>query len=247
VFGSLSTLETQEVSMRLLLAFYLALISQTVFGIVIEPDDYAAGTDLSHISPYVTLTSTAGDPVIAAEIPADAAEIPGDAAGGYDTKGLGNHIFGYNDSIEWWFSEWWGAPAPGLSVTFEVPVTSFSILIAELYGDAGSGNEPIAAHVFDSSGNTIFSGGIGPNYNGTFDERIILGPMDKNLPFDIPPPYYYYVSYTYTADSIGGFIIGGDSEPTHLDRLEFTVPEPSSALLLLTGLMITAFRFRKVH
>ncbi|MGD9169131.1 MAG: hypothetical protein PVI97_03610, partial [Candidatus Thiodiazotropha sp.] len=59
--------------MRLLISFYLALMSQTVFGIVIEPDDYAAGTDLSQISPYVTITSTDGDPVIAAEIPADAA------------------------------------------------------------------------------------------------------------------------------------------------------------------------------
>ncbi|MGD9169917.1 MAG: PEP-CTERM sorting domain-containing protein, partial [Candidatus Thiodiazotropha sp.] len=178
------------------------------------------------------ITSTDGDPVIAAEIPAD-------AAGGYDTKGLGNHIFGYNDSIEWWFSEWWGSP--GLSVTFEVPVTSFSILIAELYPDAGSGNDPVAAHVFDSSGNTIFSDEIGANYNGTFDERVDLGPMD----YPITSAQYHYVRYTYSADSIGGFIIGGDSEPTHLDRLEFTVPEPSSALLLLTGLVISGFSLSK--
>jgi hypothetical protein len=229
--------------MRLLLAFYLALISQTVFGIVIEPDDYAAGTDLSHISPYVTLTSTAGDPVIAAEIPADAAD-------GYDTKGLGNHIFGFNESITWWFSHChikWHPECefgvmPGLSVTFEVPVASFSILIAEIEGDASPGDDPVRGLIFDSSGNTIFSGELGTLFEGIHDERVELGPV-----LGWPSNHWHYVSYTYTADSIGGFIIGGDSEPTHLDRLEFTVPEPSSALLLLTGLMITAFRFRKVH
>jgi hypothetical protein len=219
--------------MRLLLSFYLALMSQTVFGIVIEPDDYAAGTDLSQISPYVTLTSTNGDPVIAAEIPAD-------AAGGYDTKGLGDQIFGFNDSTEWFFSEWGGSP--GLSVTFEVPVTSFSILIAEIEYDASPGDDPVRGLIFDSSGNTIFSGELGTLFEGIHDERVELGPV-----LGWPSNHWHYVSYTYTADSIGGFIIGGDSEPTHLDRLEFTVPEPSSALLLLTGLMITAFRFRKVH
>jgi hypothetical protein len=220
--------------MRFLLGFYLALISQTVFGIVIEPDDYAAGTDLSHISPYVSLWSTSGDPVIAAEIPPDAAD-------GYDTKGLGDHIFGMHNRNEWWFPEW---GLPGLSVTFEVPVISFSILIAELYPDAGPGDDPVAIHVIDSFGNTIQYSEIGGLYdvNGTLEERVNLGPA-----LGVPEEYvfdWYYFRYSYAAESIGGFIIGGNSEPTHLDRLEF-VPEPSSALLLLTGLLISGFSLSK--
>jgi hypothetical protein len=217
--------------MRLLLAFYLALISQTVFGIVIEPDDYAAGTDLSQISPYVSLWSTFGDPVIASEIPAYAAE-------GYDTKGLGDHIFGLHDRKTWWYP---GEGYPALTVTFEVPVVSFSLLIAELYYDSEPGDDLVVINIFDPQGNTLedeYEFIDWPRY-----ERVDLGRYLE--PLDGYPYYWNYIRYTYSAESIGGFIIGGAGEGTHLDRLEFTIPEPSSALLLLTGLLITGLSLPK--
>src|SRR5690606_7937163 len=93
--------------------------------IIIEPSDYVDGTDLSNISPYVRFSTTDGLPVYCASLSSS-------AAGGNSTAGFGPKVFSADPDAasEWWTPDWGG---PGLQITFNTPVTYFSLLVAELF------------------------------------------------------------------------------------------------------------------
>src|SRR5690606_8713085 len=103
--------------------FIFFVLSTTCGAMVIEPDNYSAGTDLSHISPYVTLTTVAGAAVYSSYIHRE----DENAAGGYSTGELGSHVFssskGHNK--EWYY--WQGVDEDGgLMITFHQPAIYFS-------------------------------------------------------------------------------------------------------------------------
>src|SRR5690606_41254564 len=71
--------------------FLFIFFSSIASAIIIEPDDYAAGTDLSDISPYVKFSTVGGLPVYSSSI--------GEAAtGGHPTGPLGQRASSSNPS-----------------------------------------------------------------------------------------------------------------------------------------------------
>ncbi len=198
--------------------------------VVIDPDNFAEDTNLTHISSYVTIDSTEHTGVFAKSLAPDAAD-------GFNTRGLGKKVFSFTDStVETFASEWsynpYSSGSPALEITFLAPVTGFSILIAELYRDASYGDDPLWIEIYDTDNNLIEY----PSDN-SFNKQVILGRIADVEEVEV---YWAYHSFEWSGANLGRVIIGGDSEPTTLDHLEFTlakVPEPSSILLMLAGLL----------
>lgn len=198
--------------------------------VVIDPDNFAEDTNLTHVSSYVTIDSTEHTGVFAKSLSPDAAD-------GYSTQGLGSKVFSYTDSASDVFaSEWsynpYSTGAPGLEITFHAPVTHFSILVAELYRDASYGDDPLWIEIYDTDNNLIDY----PSDN-RFNKQVLLGRIADVEEVEV---YWAYHTFEWSGANLGKVIIGGDSEPTTFDRLEFTlaeVPEPSSILLMLVGLL----------
>jgi hypothetical protein len=186
-------------------------------SLTIDPDTYAPSTNLSAISPFVTLATLEGAPVYSAPVYPSA----------YDPNGphltttglLGSNVFSAASDIN---SEWLGFNSGGdfippftrgaLVITFTQPVTYISILSAEISRDAGPfSDDPLSMSIFDSSGALIHvqENGAKIAYNGIID----FG--------DGPLPAFPVYFNEYSGTDIWRVIISGESEPTTLDRLTF--------------------------
>src|SRR5690606_22400462 len=121
----------------------------------------------------------------------------------------------------------------GLMITFHQPAIYFSLLFAELFSDAGCcSSDPIYLYVFSPEGSLIDSVCVDCHYLAGF-----LG--DPTNPEDSWP----YWKYEINGEQIGRIIVGGESEPTTIDRLEFSleissIPEPDVLKILFTGLIL---------
>lgn len=197
--------------------------------IVIEPDDYAAGTDLSTISTWVTLTTTRGDAVYSSSVDSRWER----AAQGQGTGPLGNQVFSRDrdENSEWYY---WHDYVPedqqdGLNIVFNQAVSSFSLLFAELFGDGGCCvSDPIYVYIYGTDGalQAAVNGEHLGGYLGTY-----IDDWDGSE-YDAWPWY----QFTYSGSNIGRVVVGGESEPTTIDRLTFTlensvVPVPATASL----------------
>lgn len=138
--------------MRLLHIFLASsvylLTCSSASAVIIEPDDFAPGTDLSTISPLVTLNTTGGAPVYSSTIHSGSTA----AAGGNNTGPLGNSVFSRSPGTN---SEWFYWPdidpndPSGVVIDFHQPVSSFSLLFAELFGDAGCClSDPVGMYIY---------------------------------------------------------------------------------------------------
>jgi hypothetical protein len=217
----------KEIEMNMRLCFlFLGLIflshSTQAMSIIVDPDDFPEGTILNHVSKYATLSTSDGQDVYASKLSNHAAD-------DNNTLEIGKQVFGTLAANEWYL-------APSLQITFKTKVTHFSILVAELYPDAGPGSDPIEGMVYDEFDNLL-------SYLAPIEStRVNLGEIEPGIP---EHGYWAYWKIEYSAPSIGKIILGGDSEPTTFDRLEFdctetTVPEPAPILLLLAGLFFIA-------
>jgi hypothetical protein len=192
--------------------------------VVVDADDFVEGSILTNSCKYATLSTTNGGDIYASKLSPN-------AANGNNTLEVGHQIFGSKNHQEW-FSD------PSLQITFNAKTTRFSILVAELYFDAGPGSEPLTAMVYDEFGNFL-------SYLATDDStQVKLGEIEPGVP---EHGYWAYWKLEFSAPSIGKVILGGDSEPTIFDRLEFDcveaeVTEPSTFALLLLGMIAVGFR-----
>lgn len=218
------------ISIKFLLFLAGALLSYGAHAvsIVIDADDFSDDSILTHSCKYATLSTSDGGDVYASRLSSS-------AANGNSTLAIGSKVFGSSKSNEWFLD-------PSLQITFSAKTTRFSILIAELYFDAGPGSDPLQAMVFDEFGNLL-------SYLSADDStRVNLGEIEPGVP---EHGYWAYWKLEYSATSIGKVVLGGDSEPTTFDRLEFDcveteVPEPPAIALLLTGVMGVGFRLLKI-
>lgn len=206
------------------------LTCSSASAVIIEPDNYAAGTDLSTVSPLVTLSTTGGAPVYASTIhrTTGTGEL---AAGGYSTGPLGDSVFSRSPDTnnEWYY---WPSMDPndpdGLVIDFQQQVSSFSLLFAELFQDAGCcTSDPVYLYIYAP--------------DGTFIESLDMeSSSTKNYlgnPGDLADAWPYW-QFEYSSNLVGKVIVGGESEPTSIDRLQFTVvPVPAALWLFASGLI----------
>jgi hypothetical protein len=218
--------------------------------VTIDPDAYAAGTELTSISPYVRIDTTGGAPVYAAPIVGTGQTLP---SGITDTGPFGLHVFSREpDRNSEWFAwpdyvdantdpysaDEWAKDPFGLRLTFTESITYISLLGLELFSDAGPGNDPLRWWIYDSTGTLIHT-----DYEDTFPGDGSIG-VNPDWEFD-----YYYWDIEFSHPDIRTVIIGGESEPTTLDRLVFktAIPEPGTLLLFATGLLGMGILPRRVR
>jgi hypothetical protein len=205
--------------------------------LTLEPDDFANGTNLSSTPfSYVSLSTTSGAPVYSAPIAGTGQELP---AGILNTGPFHQLVFSADSdgNSEWWawpeyngisvdpydLGEWAKEP-DGLLISFKKPVNYVSLLGLEL-GDME--DDPIRWLVYDWSDTLIFS--------STLDYMPGAGSIGFNP--STGSNYTYWDMY-FSHPDIGRVIIGGESQPTTLDRLVFNVapvPEPGTIMLLVLG------------
>ncbi len=193
--------------------------------ITIEPDDYAAGTNLSTISPYAQITTTGGEAVYSASVHSRWERAAMDAP----TQLLGDRVFSRRADFnsEWYY--WDGEPdqLDGFEINFSQAISSFSLLFAELFWDGGCCfNDPIKIFMFDGDNQLIDALWV--------DEYATPVYLDDVL-FEFP-----YYQFSYHNSDVRRVVVGGESEPTTIDRLSFELLQEvpvAPSLLLGIGLI----------
>jgi hypothetical protein len=241
---------------QLLAALCFSISAVAHAGMVtLDPDDFVAGTDLSAISPLVTLSTGAGGSVYASGVYPRLGEAqPPDVT---TTGPLGKHVFsqGSADNSEWfaWPEEdmsvydpaLWALQPQAFVITFASSVNYASLLAAEIIADAGCcSSDPVRWWVYDSTDQLIIS-----SYVDDSDNIVAyLGTEDFG---EGPFPSYPVWRAEFNHPDIRRIVIGGESEPTTIDHLQFRtidVPEPMSGVLFLTALLIGgAVRRKNAH
>jgi hypothetical protein len=215
--------------------------------LTLEPDDFASGTNLSSMAfSYLSLSTTSGAPVYSAPIAFTGEELP---AGISDTGPFQQQVFSADPegNSEWWawpeyngisvdpyYPAEWATEPVVLLISFKKPVNYVSLLGLEL-GDME--NDPIRWLVYDWSDTLIFS--------STLDYMPGAGSIGFNP--STGSNYTYWDMY-FSHPDIGRVIIGGESQPTTLDRLVFNVapvPEPGTIVLLALGLVVLPLACRR--
>ncbi len=156
---------------KILLIGVLCFWSSGAIAVTLEPDDFLQGTDLSSISPYVSMSTTGGAPVYAAPIVGVSQELPPGITG---TGPFNQQVFSiHHDKNSEWYA-WpdaagiqtdpydpaqWAMESHGLRLDFHVPVNHVSLLGLELFAETGAeGSDPIRWWVYDPNNLLLYSG-----------------------------------------------------------------------------------------
>lgn len=214
----------------------------------LDPDDYLLGSSLTNVSSYVKVDTTGGAEVYSAALAGVGQTLPDGFVGG---SPFGSSVFSRNSDKNSEWSAWpdmaganvdhydadeWAKDPFGLRFTFFQPVSYVGLLGLELFEDAGwgGGDDPLRWWIYDSSGALVHT-----SYVDTIPGSGSLG-THPELGFE-----YYFWDFEFSHTDISTVIVGGESEPTTLDRLVFRtidVPEPSTMALLLCGALGFAVR-----
>jgi hypothetical protein len=205
-----------------MLLFTLTPLAANALVITLEPDDYAPGTDLSTVSPYVTLQSITptypGVEINSIHADDDGALGDPDYVAPTGNLTFGNHgffVFGTEPDVG------------GFSMSFHQAVNSVSLLANSEYPP---GLLAIWA-AFDQAGNIIGTGSAG---NGV--------PLGETFGIDIVLDGIWSVV-------VGG---DDSMAAINFDHLVFEfddpidVPAPGTLILLLSGLLVMALRNKSV-
>ena len=183
--------------------------------ITIEPDDYMAGTDISTVSPFVTLTNGRHEPIFASTFTCNGLSAP-----------TGSMVFGStaDAACHGWASQV-GGPYPAdnsgfaFVAAFQQPVTEVSVVAINFGFPLDFAVEFTA---FDENFTEVGFGRV----NSPLGEAVSIVITGDNI---------RYID-------LGGFSSIG---ALALDKLSFVVPEPGSAALLVLGLFAMVSRKRR--
>ncbi|BES69339.1 hypothetical protein RE428_03570 [Marinobacter nanhaiticus D15-8W] len=195
---------------------FLCLTTIFFFGVAhaglieIEPDDYAEGTDLSNVSPFVTLTYNSPNPIWPpSPVYATTPRFEFPAPTGNLTFGIFGGGPGFCEDDEVTF-DCFG----GFAITFNQPVNAVSLLAIN------SGYPPglqVWWATFDSEGTQLDFGG---EYGETSD--------NYGIPFELQ----------FNVSGVTSLVLGGSglTNVMEFDRLVLQVPEPRAWSLFGLGL-----------
>lgn len=240
--------------MKCIYVFLAAVIFSTpsvAALITIEPDDFTPGTRLTGLFSDVNLRTSEGGDVYASPLIGERQGVPPGFVGSGE---VGNTVFSKSkyDNSEWIlssnsyfegdFDEFLNHVNGALVVEFLRPVNSVSILSMELFEDAGwgGGSDPQIFWLFDSLGRHL-------------QTQASEGPNKTILPGEISPgpdPEYSLRPFSHFQNSfshadIGYLVVGGDSEPTSLGRIQYNtaeVSEPSGLAIFMLGILALILR-----
>jgi len=196
----------------------LASLSAHAIPVVIEPDDYRVRTDLSNISPFVTLSRGLGTPVFATQC----------CGLGGGTAPTGNLIFGN-------FAFYVSPDGPFADPRFDSLVARFNQPVDDV---------TFLVNWIPASGHSLF----GVSWATYDEAGSLLGPAGSTQTFMTgdrayavlihPSPQMRYLT-------IGGW---DSIAALRIDRMSFTVvPEPASLILFSIGLMGIAASLGRRH
>lgn len=192
--------------------------------ITADPDDFAAGTDISNAFAGVTLSTVGGNGSSAVFAQTDSNAATGSLSFGNDT------VDGSVGNLIWFEGDSFSTPVfdgPVLRADFDHLVDYVSILITNQ--DSFDGG---ILRAFRQDGTEIAA--VSSIVTGQFGDM----PAPVTLSFLAPNPQIAFIT------------VAGQSaqDSVRLDALQFgIVPEPATAALLLTGVGILGFRRRRRH
>jgi hypothetical protein len=235
-------------------ALLLALLYLSSFGahaviITIDPDDYAHGTDLSHVAPGLTLNtlrqSTFDMPISSVYaplvVPILAVDCDQSRCGAHEgTRGFGTRIpdgrisqgYGEINVWDWCYEGLASSCRDGFSVlemVFDQP-TDFLRL------ETVWGSDPAAIMAFNSAGERLFY--CGASYISCTDlihTEIVNG--DYNSTFVVER----------SQRDISRVIFGAIMGSAHLGEISYRVPEPGTLALFAMTLGLAGFARRRTH
>ncbi|WP_168203142.1 PEP-CTERM sorting domain-containing protein [Marinobacter fonticola] len=211
-----SSSRTVAAAICLVMAVLAASSTAKAYSIVIEPDHFHEGVDLSNVSPYVTLQYLVGD-LGTESVNATKPEFNFAAP-------TGELVFG-NFAAGWIQCEGRIECISGFGMTFHQPVDWVSLKgINGVYGYTGEDREFGADAVwfaFDANGDYLAFGSEGGGHED-----------NRGIPFDM----------NWSIPGMASLVVGGDTiSAFEFDDLRFklklaTVPEPGALALLGMGL-----------
>jgi hypothetical protein len=236
-------------TLLLTLLYFFSFGAQAVI-ITIDPDNYAHGTDLSHVGPGLTLNvlrqssydipeSSVYAPLVTPLLAVDCDQSrcgahEGTREFGHQlTDGLISHAYGEINIFDWCYDQ--GLPSScrdGFSVlemVFDQP-TDFLQL------ETVWGSDPAAIMAFNSAGERLFY--CGANYTSCTDmihTEIVNG--DYNSTFVVER----------SQRDISRVIFGAIMGSAHLGEISYRVPEPGTLALFAMTLGLAGFARRRTH
>jgi len=202
--------------------------------IVLDPNTYAIGTDVSEILPGLSMSIVAGQTFW------EAVYSPVVVSGG----GYGSY-FGSLDLGRTYYAEYlerctpgMGGPTLGCDHHYRLQEFRFDAPTDFLQISAAAGADGFGMYAYDAAGNQI--GSCGFLWGGTSGDP---GCVNLLAPFSTTSGNHGTLTFRREQDDISRVVFGGLAGTASITGVQYSVPEPSSLAAILIG--VAAFQLRR--
>jgi hypothetical protein len=227
---------------KILASIFLILSSTQALAAIINANDFALGTDVSHSDVNASLSWLHSSGNIADGIQSLPVTIQS------SDQSPEQYFVGSTYALTWGIRSTQNyeaalnelqsfSPFAALLVSFATPITQFGFKAENISGDG------IFMFLYDSAQQPIVTG------TGSLPYGIPLMPdftVDSGEPFPAEPRYNYFdKSFNFDSD-VSYVLLGGWDSATYLYEINSSVPEPSGLLIFSLGLAVVVIgRIRK--